>query len=45
LQQPYGSAPQALASLRNVLIDLMRQHGWIDLADALRHYGACAPGL
>jgi predicted transposase YbfD/YdcC len=51
-----GSSPQALASLRNALIDLMRQHGWSNLADALRHYGAsvprvltligaCAPGL
>ncbi len=51
-----GSTPQALASLRNALIDLMRQHGWSNLADALRHYGAsiphvlgligaCAPGL
>jgi len=51
-----GSTPQALASLRNALIDLMRQHGWMNLADALRHYGAsvprvlaligaCAPGL
>ena len=35
-----GSTPQALASLRNVLIDLMRQHGWSNLADALRQYGA-----
>jgi predicted transposase YbfD/YdcC len=35
-----GSTPQALASLRNALIDLMRQHGWSNLADALRHYGA-----
>jgi predicted transposase YbfD/YdcC len=51
-----GSTPQALASLRNALIDLMRQQGWNNLADALRHYGAsvprvlaligaCAPGL
>jgi len=51
-----GSTPQALASLRNALIDLMRQHGWMNVADALRHYGAsvprvlaligaCAPGL
>jgi predicted transposase YbfD/YdcC len=51
-----GSTPQALASLRNALIALMRQQGWNNLADALRHYGAsvprvlaligaCAPGL
>lgn len=38
-----GSTPQALASLRNALIDLMRQHGWTNLADALRHYGASVP--
>jgi predicted transposase YbfD/YdcC len=35
-----GNTPQALASLRNALIDLMRQQGWSNLADALRHYGA-----
>ena len=38
-----GSTPQALASVRNALIDLMRQHGWTNLADALRHYGASVP--
>lgn len=38
-----GSTPQALASLRNALIDLMRQHGWTNLADALRHYAASVP--
>jgi predicted transposase YbfD/YdcC len=38
-----GSTPQALASLRNALIDLMRQRGWTNLADALRHYGASVP--
>lgn len=38
-----GSTPQALASLRNVLIDLMRKEGWTNLADALRHYGASVP--
>jgi hypothetical protein len=42
--------------LRNALIDLMRQHVWNNLADALRQYGAsvarvraligaCPPGL
>ena len=38
-----GSTAQALASLRNALIDLMRQRGWSNLADALRHYGASVP--
>src|SRR5215212_602973 len=38
-----GSTPQALASLRNALIDLIRQQGWTNLADALRHYGASVP--
>jgi predicted transposase YbfD/YdcC len=38
-----GSTPQALASLRNALIDLMRKEGWTNLADALRHYGASVP--
>jgi len=38
-----GSTAQALASLRNALIDLIRQHGWTNLADALRHYGASVP--
>jgi predicted transposase YbfD/YdcC len=38
-----GSTPQALASLRNALIDLMRKDGWTNLADALRHYGASVP--
>jgi predicted transposase YbfD/YdcC len=38
-----GNTPQALAALRNALIDLMRHHGWSNLADALRHYGASVP--
>lgn len=38
-----GSTPQALASLRNALIDLMRQQGWNNIADALRHYGSAVP--
>jgi len=38
-----GNTPQALAALRNSLIDLMRHHGWSNLADALRHYGASVP--
>jgi predicted transposase YbfD/YdcC len=35
-----GNTAQVLAALRNGLIDLMRAHGWSNLADALRHYGA-----
>ncbi len=35
-----GAAPQALAALRNSLITLLRQEGWTNIADALRHYGA-----
>ena len=35
-----GSAPQALAALRNGLLRLLRAVGWTNIADALRHYGA-----
>ena len=35
-----GSAPQALAAMRNSLLGLMRAQGWDNMADALRHYGA-----
>lgn len=35
-----GSAPQALAALRNGLLSLLRALGWTNIADALRHYGA-----
>jgi len=42
-QADCGSTPQALASVRNALIDLMRQHGWGNRVDALRHYGASVP--
>jgi predicted transposase YbfD/YdcC len=35
-----GSAPQALAAMRNSLLGLMRLSGWENMADALRHYGA-----
>jgi predicted transposase YbfD/YdcC len=38
-----GSAPQALAALRNGLLGLLRRLGWANIADALRHYGAYAP--
>jgi hypothetical protein len=37
-----GSAPQALATLRNALLSLLRAHGWPTIAAALRHYGAHA---
>jgi len=37
-----GSAPQALAALRNGLITLLRAVGWALIPDALRHYGAYA---
>ncbi|OIO98275.1 MAG: hypothetical protein AUK03_01500 [Anaerolineae bacterium CG2_30_64_16] len=35
-----GSAPQALATLRNGIISLLRYRGRNDIAEALRHYGA-----
>ncbi|HET9017285.1 MAG TPA: ISAs1 family transposase, partial [Thermomicrobiaceae bacterium] len=35
-----GSTPQALAALRNALLNLMRAAGWTQMADAVRHYGA-----
>jgi len=35
-----GNAPRALAALRSGLIDLFRQQGWANIADAIRHYGA-----
>jgi predicted transposase YbfD/YdcC len=35
-----GSAPQALAALRNGLISRLRYRGWNNIAEALRHYGA-----
>ncbi len=35
-----SSTPQALAALRNSLIDLMRAKGWTNIADAIRYYGA-----
>jgi predicted transposase YbfD/YdcC len=37
-----GSAPQALAALRNGLLTLLRALGWPLIPDALRHYGAYA---
>lgn len=38
-----GHAPEALAILRNLLLTVLRRHGWTNIADALRHYGAYAP--
>ncbi len=35
-----GSALQALAALRNALLSLLRAHGWMNIAAALRHDGA-----
>jgi predicted transposase YbfD/YdcC len=35
-----GSAPQALAALRNALLSLLRALGWQSIANALAHYGA-----
>ncbi len=38
-----GNAPQALAALRNAVLNLLRGQGWERIPDALRHYGAYAP--
>jgi predicted transposase YbfD/YdcC/urease gamma subunit len=35
-----GHAAHALAALRNAILNLFRQHGWDNVADALRHYAA-----
>jgi predicted transposase YbfD/YdcC len=35
-----GSAPQALAALRNGVLIALRHQGWENIAAALRHYGA-----
>ena len=35
-----GNTPQALAILRNGLLNVLRGRGWKRIADALRHYGA-----
>ncbi len=35
-----GSAPQALAALRNAILTLLRYQGWSNIADAVRHYAA-----
>jgi hypothetical protein len=33
-----GSAPRAMATLRNLAIGLMRQAGWTNIAAAADHY-------
>jgi predicted transposase YbfD/YdcC len=38
-QMHTGSAPQALAAMRNALISLLRRAGWENIAAGLRHYG------
>lgn len=38
-----GTAPEALAAVRNAVIGLLRQHGWTNVAQALRHF-AWSPG-
>jgi predicted transposase YbfD/YdcC len=35
-----GHTPQALAAMRNALINLVRDNGWKFIPDAIRHYGA-----
>lgn len=43
-----GAAPEVMAALRNVLLALLRQAGWANIAAGLRHYGwrpADAPRL
>jgi len=39
-QMRKGNAPQAFAALKNGLLTLLRAHGWNNIADALRYYGA-----
>lgn len=38
-----GAAPEALAALRNAVLGLLRQHGYANIAAALRHF-AWSPG-
>jgi hypothetical protein len=33
-----GAAPQALAELRNIVLAMLRLHGWTNIAAAVRHY-------
>ena len=41
-QMRVGKALQALASLKNRLLTLIRRHDWRNVTDALRYYGASA---
>lgn len=42
-QMHTGHAPQALAAIRNVLLNLLRAAGWRNMAAALRHYSYSLP--
>ena len=42
-QMHTGAAPQALAALRNAIINRLRNAGWTNLAAALRHYATVVP--
>jgi predicted transposase YbfD/YdcC len=42
-QMHTGSAPQALAALRNAWLNLLRASGWMNIAAALRHYSWSLP--
>ena len=35
-----GHAAHTLDALRNAILNLFRQHGWTNIADAFRHYDA-----
>ena len=35
-----GNAPQALAALKNGILAALRYHGWTNIAEAIRYYGA-----
>lgn len=38
-----GSAPRAMASLRNLAIGALRLSGWDNIAEGLRHHGRDMP--
>ena len=42
-QMHTGAAPQALAALRNAIINRLRAAGWTNMAAALRHYANAVP--
>jgi predicted transposase YbfD/YdcC len=42
-QMHTGHAPQALATLRNAVLNQLRAAGWTNMATALRHYSYSAP--